>query len=195
MAGVPGTPKAYAIGNTVTFSWSPAVDPEGGISGYELTITGAGAPQVISLGNVTSHTFNGNLGQTVQASVRAINSAGIAGSASPASSSTILLSASGDQDGDGATNASEDLAGTSPLDGSSVLRVTQIDRPAANSVEITWSSVPGIRYEVLAAPDLSQAFANISGPTPITAVVSSTTYTDTSAAPPRRFYSVRVVTP
>jgi len=192
-AGAPGTPKAYAIGNQAVFSWTPASDPEGGISGYELTITGAGAPQVITLGNVTSHTFIGAIGQTLQATVRAINGAGIKGATSMTSSATVLLSATGDQDGDGMANGSEETAGTNPLNGSSVFRVTEITWVSPSSAQLTWSSVPGIQYEVRATTDLSVPFANISGATPIPATGNSTTYLDNSAAESRRFYSVRVV--
>jgi hypothetical protein len=193
--GTPGTPKAYAIGNQAAFSWASASDPEGGIAGYEITITGAGAPQVFTLGNVTSFLFTGAIGQTVQATVRAINNAGIKGAASAASGGTILLSATGDQDGDGMSNGSEDTAGTSPLDHASVFRVTEITRLSPTAVQLTWSSVPGINYEVLATPDLASPFVNISGPTPIPSAGTVTTWPDTAAGGQKKYYQVRVLAP
>jgi hypothetical protein len=195
LAGVPTTPKAYAIGNQVTFSWSPATDPDGGISGYEITVTGAGAPQVFTLGNVTSYTFTGAIGQTVHATIRAINNAGIKGSPTSASSDARLLSVAGDEDGDGMSNGSEETAGTDPLDGVSVFRITRISPQSATAVRLEWSSVAGIRYEVRATSDLAVPFTNVSGPTPITAVGSTTSWTDTAAGDDRKFYQVRVVQP
>ena len=194
VAGVPATPKAYAIGNQAVFSWTPASDPEGGISGYELTITGAGAPQVITLGNVTGYTFTGALGQTVQASIRSINNAGTRSAASAVGGGTILLSATGDADGDGVSNVDEQTAGTDPLSANSIFKITGATRPSANSFQVQWSSVPGIQYEVLASPSLSQTFTNVSGVTPIPATGTTTSYTDPSVGP-RRFYKVRVVAP
>lgn len=194
VAGVPSTPKAYAIGNQATFSWTPASDPEGGISGYEITITGAGAPQVITLGNVTGYTFTGTVGQTLQATIRSINNAGIKSAPSAAGSSTMLLSASGDQDGDGTTNENEQTAGTDPLSATSVFKITGVARLSANSYRVQWNSVPGIQYEVLASPDLLQPFINVSGPTAIPATGTTTSYVDPSSGM-RRFYKVRVVAP
>ena len=69
-----------------------------------------------------------------------------------------------------------------------------IVRPAAGSVQITWTSVPGIQYEVLATTSIGIAFSAISGPTPIPAAGATTSYTDTTSAG-RKFYRIRVVTP
>ena len=190
----PATPKAYAIGNQVTFSWPQVTDPDGGISGYQITITGAGAPQVVTLGNVSGYTFTASYGQTVQATVRAISNAGVLGAASAASSGTVVLDPAGDRDGDGVSNASEEIAGTDPLSSGSVFKITGIVRPAAGSVQITWTSVPGIQYEVLATTSIGIAFSAISGPTPIPAAGATTSYTDTTSAG-RKFYRIRVVTP
>lgn len=57
------------------------------------------------------------------------------------------LNPSADTDGDGASNASESQAGTDPLSGGSVIRVTAITRDAAG-VHLTFPSVPGKRYQV-----------------------------------------------
>ncbi len=188
----PATPKAYAIGNQITFSWPQVSDPDGGISGYQLTITGAGARQVITLGNVSGYTFTANYGQTVRATVRAISNAGVLGAASAASSGTAVLDPAGDQDGDGVSNASEEIAGTDPLSSGSVFKITGIVRPTAGSVQITWTSVPGIHYEVLATASIGIAFSTISGPTPIPAAGATTNYTDIAGGG-QKYYRVRVV--
>ncbi|MEQ1859483.1 MAG: hypothetical protein ABMA13_06070 [Chthoniobacteraceae bacterium] len=193
--GTPATPKAFAIGSQVTFSWTAASDPDGGIAGYQITITGAGGPQVFTLGNVTSFNFTGAEGQVLQASVRAINNAGILGAATPASSGTTLLSAAGDADGDGASNASEDVAGTDPFSTAEVFKVIETERLSASSVRLRWSSVSGVNYEVLASATLDpMSFTVVSGPTPIPATGTTSEFTDTNASVLPRFYKVRVAT-
>lgn len=191
LAGTPSTPKTFAIGNQVTFSWSAASDSEGGISGYEITITGAGAPQVITLGNVTNYTFISSIGQTLQATVKAINNAGIKGAATPASGAVTLLDGAADQDGDGMSNASEDVAGTDPFNAADVFKIGQTTRLDANRVQIVWSSVAGVTYEVWSTPDLTAGFGPISGP--IVATGTTTSFTDTNAPTLPRYYKVRVV--
>ncbi len=197
-AGVPGTPKPYAIGTQVTFSWTAASDSEGGISGYEVVITalGGSTSAVLFEGEVAfnSITVTVPFGQTVTATVRAVNNAGIKSTAVMASAGgTIALDPAGDQDGDGQRNDSEDFAGTSPLDSASLFKIVQAKRLSASSVQLTWSSVAGRQYEVLATPSLAQAFINISGATPLPATGATTSYTDSTATGGTRFYKVRVV--
>ena len=197
-AGVPGTPKPYAIGTQVTFSWTVASDPEGGISGYHVVISTLpnGAGMVLFDGTAAggSKTVTAAFGQTLYALVRAINNAGIeSATASSSAGGTIALDPAGDQDGDGQRNDSEDFAGTSPLDGASLFKIVQAARLSASSVQLTWSSVPGKQYEVLATGSLAQTFLNISGATPIPAAGATTTYTDGSATGGTKFYKVRVL--
>ncbi len=197
-AGAPGTPKPYAIGTQVTFSWTAASDPEGGISGYHVVISTLpiGAGTVLFDGNVTtpSKTVTASFGQTLFATMKAVNNAGIESSTASASSGgTIALDPADDQDGDGQRNDSEDLAGTSPLDSASLFKIVQTTRLSASSVQLTWSSVPGKQYEVLATGNLAQAFVNISGATPLPAAGATTAYTDTGATGAAKFYKVRVV--
>ena len=94
---------------------------------------------------------------------------------------------------DGQRNDSEDLAGTNPLDGASIFFVVLTARLSATEVRITWSSVAGRQYEVLATTDLAVAFGNLSGPAPIPATGASTSYTDTAAGGAAKFYRVRIV--
>ena len=197
-AGAPGTPKPYAIGTQVTFSWTAASDPEGGISGYRVVISTLpnGAGTVLFDGNVTgaSKTVTAAFGQTLYATVKAVNNAGIESTAASSSAGgTIALDPAGDQDGDGQRNDSEDLAGTSPLDSAALFKIVQTTRLSASSVQLTWSSVAGKQYEVLATGNLAQAFVNISGVTPLPATGATTNYTDNAATGAAKFYKVRVV--
>ncbi len=195
VAGQPGAPKAYAIGTSATFTWTPASDPEGGISGYRLIVgTSLGGSDVFNgvVGNVTSRSVTGLTGQTLYARVVSINNAGIEGGASSESVPVTLLAAAGDEDGDGMVNEAEDIAGTDPFDGASVLKVTSTDRPSASSFTVTWSSVPGKMYRVQASPDLVTAFGDITGNLPASGG-ATTEFTDPGAGAGRKFYRVRVV--
>ena len=196
--GAPGTPKPYAIGTQVTFSWAAASDPEGGISGYHVVIStlpnGAGTVLFDGSAPGASKTVTAAFGQTLYATVKAVNNAGIQSTAASASGGgTIALDPAGDQDGDGQRNDSEDLAGTSPLDSASFFKIVQTTRLSASSVQLIWSSVPGRQYEVLAASGVAQTFGNISGATPIPAAGATTTYTDIGATGGAKFYKIRIV--
>ena len=194
-AGPPGTPKAYAIGNNVTFAWNAASDPEGGISGYNVIIgTTPGGSDIFS-GFIqgTSKTVTGSFGQTLYAQVTSSNNAGIAGPSSASNGGTILLDPAGDQDGDGMANAAEDAAQTSPLDASSIFKVTSVNRGPAGAVTLSWTSVPGVTYRVQWTSDLTAGFGGApeeSGG--IQATAATTAYTDSSAAGARKFYRVIV---
>jgi len=89
----PSAPKAYALGASATFSWTPLVDPDGGISAYHIQVgTSPGASNVFdtTLAGTTVAATN-TYGQTLYARVSAINNAGIEGPFSPSSAGTILL--------------------------------------------------------------------------------------------------------
>ena len=195
--GLPTTPKPYALGTQVTFSWTGAVDAEGGISGYHVTIylPGPGAVLFDGIVSGTSKTITASLGQTLLCTVRAVNNAGIESAASTSAGGTILLDPIADRDGDGASNEAEDIAHTNPLDPASVFRIVSITRPSATSTQITWNSAPGVEYEILATTNLAVAFTNISGPTPILATGATTSWTDNAALVSPRYYKVRVVLP
>ena len=68
----------YAIGTAATFTWNPVTDPIGGISGYVLLVgTSPGASNVFvgNVGNVTNYTVTGAYGQTLYATLEAVNNA------------------------------------------------------------------------------------------------------------------------
>ena len=145
------------------------------------------------VGNVTSYTIsNATLGQTLYARVDAINNAGIEGPLSTVSSAVPVLDPNGDADGDGVSNAAEDLAGTNPLDPTSVFHVQSVTRSASsNAVQITWSSVAGKRYEVDFSPDLiTGTYTAISSTITATGSTTSFSHQPTTAA---GFYRVKIV--
>jgi hypothetical protein len=185
----PGTPRPYAIGQSVTFSWPPAVEPEGGVSAYHLRVgTSAGGSNVLdSIITGNSVTVTNNYGATLYAVVGVVNNAGIEGPFSASSPGTILLDPNGDYDGDGMTNAAEDLAGTNPLDPSSALRILSL----ANGNLVSWSSVSNKTYRVLAATDLQTGFVPVSGV--ITAVSSTASFLDGQATNAHKFYRITVL--
>jgi hypothetical protein len=200
LGGTPGTPKTYSLGPAVTFSWSPASDPIGGIAGYRVTIStqpnGAGTVLFDGIVSAPEKAITGTPGETLYATVKTINSAGIeSSSASTSAGGTILLDPLADHDGDGAGNADEDTAGTDLFDPNSVFVIVSIQRLNATTVRLTWSSVAGRDYEVLASPDLFAPYVKISGPSPIAASGVTTAYDDTTAPGAENFYKVRVLLP
>lgn len=95
--------------------------------------------------------------------------------------------AAGDPDGDGFTNLQEYLAGTDPKDPASLLRLTQL---SGGGQIITWTSVPGRNYQVLAAAGFGSAFSPVSGT--ITAFGGTTSFTNPAPASARQFYRVQL---
>ncbi|HUF63873.1 MAG TPA: LamG-like jellyroll fold domain-containing protein [Verrucomicrobiales bacterium] len=59
----------------------------------------------------------------------------------------VVVDPGADDDGDGQSNAAEEIAGTDPNDASSVFRVDGVER-VTDGVEIRWSSVDGKSYSV-----------------------------------------------
>ena len=187
--GIPGTPKPYVIGTNATFAWSAASDPEGGIAGYRVAIgTTPGGSNLFS-GTITgtSRSASGAFGQTLYATVWAINNAGIESPAAGPSAGTIVLSATGDNDADGMSNGDEDFAATNPLDPNSVLRILSL----STGNLLTWTSVSNKTYRVLATGDAATNFTPISGV--ITATTTTASYLDLPATNAQRFYRVNVL--
>ena len=193
----PASAKGYALGTTATFNWTAVTDTLGGISGYRLIVSTdpAGKNVIFNglVGNVTSYTItNAAPGETLYAQVDALNNAGVEGPLSTASAGTPVLDPNGDADGDGVTNAAEDLAGTNPLDPASYFHVQSVMRSSTNgNVQVTWSSVPGKSYQVQFSPDLSAGSF-----TAISSVINATAATTTYLAQPSTkngFYRVTIV--
>ena len=188
----PATPvalAAYVVGTNVTFTWSAVTDSEGGVSGYHVIIgtTPGGSNVFDGIISATSKIGTGNYGETLYARVSAINNAGIEGGSSAMSAGIILLDPAADTDGDGMSNGSEEIAGTNPLDATSALRILNL----TTGNLLTWSSVSGKTYQVLASPGLGTNFDPISGV--ITAISTTANHLDSSATNSVRLYRVGVL--
>jgi hypothetical protein len=151
----------YAIGTSGSFSWVPNGGADDHIAGWEVEVMDDSSTVVATVSlpaGTTSYSFTGVAGGIYRAKVTAVSAAGIA-STTPGQSSAgppnpgsptspvMLLAAGADQDGDGQGNADEEAAGTNPLLGSSVFRVTGILRDGGN-VEVSFSSVAGKSYQL-----------------------------------------------
>ena len=184
----PATPTAIVAGTNATFSWAALVDPDGGVSGYHIIIgtTPGGSNVFNGIITTTNQAASGSYGSTLYAKVSAINNAGIEGAFS-GNGNALLLDPAADNDGDGMSNGAELFAGTDPFDANSVLRIVSFT--AGNLV--SWSSVSGKVYQVLATPALTTSLAPISGS--ITASVSVTSFPDPTATNVNKFYRVQVL--
>jgi subtilisin family serine protease len=101
-----------------------------------------------------------------------------------------------DWDGDGATNLQEFLAGTSPTDAASGLRVSAESRSVSgNAFSLTWPAVPGKTYQVWAGDAPDGPWQSTLPNSLVTAFSGQTsvTYTDTTVlGVTRRFYRIEV---
>ncbi|MEO5715603.1 MAG: alpha-amylase family glycosyl hydrolase [Luteolibacter sp.] len=196
----PGAPAAdlalfgAVIGNQVTFSWSAASDPDGGVSGFYLQIgtTPGGFDLFNAQTTATSQSVTVPYGTTLYARVQQINTAGIYGPYSSASAAVQSLDPAADADGDGQSNASEQTAGTNPLSNSSVLKATAT-AISGNDVIVTVATVPGKSYQLETSTTLAPlSWSNLNSP--VTATGPSTVFTHTGGAGDgKRFYRARVV--
>ncbi len=107
---------------------------------------------------------------------------------------TVAVARSGDptdSDGDGVPNWLEVLAGTNPYDPNSFLRVTGL--VSGNPVELSWSSVPGKVYQVLATTNWAYPMAPIpNAVVPADPSNSVTHWFDSSPDPTNKFYRIQV---
>jgi glycosidase len=191
----------YEIGSSGTFTWVSNAGPDDNVTSWLVEVfDGDGDPVAAATVAAAQYTFNGTPGETYRARITAISVAGIASSApgqsdagapNPGSTTTAvqLLSAAGDQDGDGESNADEQAAGTNPLSAASVFRVTGVLRNGG-SVEVSFSSVAGLTYQLETSTTLLDGSWSDTG-VPLEAVGASSMI----SAPVdggRRFYRVRV---
>lgn len=184
---------AYVVGNSATFTWAAAPDPDGGVSGFHLQVgtTPAGSEVFNATSSSTSQTVTGlAYGSVIHARVSQLNNAGIEGPFSSTSAAIEVLDPAADRDGDGQSNAAEQSAGTNPLDSASVLKATAISR-SGNDVLVTVSTIAGKTYQFETSTTLG-SWSPL-GSTVI-ATGPSTTFTHTNGAgETRRFYRARVV--
>ncbi|MGA2683834.1 MAG: choice-of-anchor Q domain-containing protein [Verrucomicrobiota bacterium] len=86
-----------------------------------------------------------------------------------------------DSDDDGMNNWQEWIAGTDPLDPTSVLKLTSIVPNGVSGTTVTWESVSGITYYLQRGTDLGAQPAFTTIQTNITGQPITTSYTDTTA--------------
>jgi hypothetical protein len=99
-----------------------------------------------------------------------------------------------DPDGDGESNLRESIAGTSPLDPLSALKIRSIIRDFFGAQTITWPSVAGKFYRIRYTDNMVMPFSQLPGAEILPSGGTNTSYTDASAAGlARRFYRVEVL--
>ncbi|HXD01440.1 MAG TPA: alpha-amylase family glycosyl hydrolase [Verrucomicrobiae bacterium] len=158
----PTTPGSYVLGNSVTFTWLPASDPEGGVSGYEVMVgTSPGASDVFNgIVEGTSLTVTNVYGATLYAEVSAINNAGIQGPSSASSAGVILVD--------------PNWIPVLTMQGNNVLN---------------WTSVSGKKYQVWSTTNLGTPFTTIGG---VITATGPTTQTTNTLPDSTRFYRVQL---
>jgi hypothetical protein len=93
-----------------------------------------------------------------------------------------------DVDGDGLDNLSEQTAGTSPVDSSSRLVITDQRFISPTNFQIQWASTVDKTYDV----QVSTTMTNWSAVTNMMAITPTTTWTDTGVGAGNKFYRVRI---
>jgi hypothetical protein len=112
---------------------------------------------------------------------------------------TTNINPNADPDGDGMSNYEEYLAGTSPVNGSSYLHITQYGTsPTGTSATLTWTSVPTRFYYIQETLSLSPTNwidnnVGLISPAPSPATTTTSSITDTAA--PDRFYRIQALRP
>jgi Matrixin/Carboxypeptidase regulatory-like domain len=97
-----------------------------------------------------------------------------------------------DPDGDGFTNAQEDMAGTNPVDARSVPRVQSMRLDAAGAT-ITWPSATERRYQVLKRSPINGIRGWQPVGSPVIATGDQTQFTDTTASGDFQFYRIEAL--
>ena len=180
----------YEIGTQATFDWDDVpADSEGVVPHYEVTVIINSGEPTTYITTESQFTASASEGNQVSISVRAVNpnAPENKGPTSSQSQGVKLLSASGDEDGDGWSNTDEKTAGTNPRDNSSRFEVASQTLESNGDVTVTWSPVVGKTYKVESRTNLvtgdwfDEAIGQTSG-----------TWTDTNPDPVKKFYRIVV---
>jgi hypothetical protein len=96
-----------------------------------------------------------------------------------------------DPDGDGMNNQAEQIAGTSPVSATSLLKLESLTQNASGTT-IRWKSVAGKRYQVYARSQIVGAAWQPLG-APVTASGATAQYFEAGATNALKFYRVQVL--
>jgi glycosidase len=183
LTGAPTTSSSITANGTTTVTWNAVNDPEGLTPTYRVTASNGSTVETTS----TSASFPGLTPGTYTFTVTALNPNDPSKTSTPSSPSPSVRSlySTGDDDGDGQTNADELIAGTDPLNPSSRFQIESI-LSTIDGIELKWTPVLGRTYTVEARQDLSSG-------TWISVATGLTTgsYTDSSSLPSKKFYRLK----
>ena len=184
VSGSPTTSSSTTADGTTTVSWNEVTDPEGLTPTYRVTASNGSTVETTS----TSVSFPGLTPGAYTFTVTAINPNDPSKTSTPSSPSPSVrsLSSTGDEDGDGQTNADELIAGTDPLNANSRFEIETIVATPTGTT-LTWTRVVGRTYTVEARDDLSSGVW-----VPIANGLTNDTYTDSVISPSRKFYRLVV---
>ena len=195
--GQPSMPHvyAYAVGTDVLFNWVDVASDAGGVvPSYAVTVTINGSETGTFITTESTYTVTASIGDQVSVSVKAVNPdyPSNAGPASTSSNTVKALLATADEDGDGRNNASEEAAGTNPLDAASVFVTKSIVANGAD-YDVTFSTVIGRYYHLETSSDLgdTDSWTIVDGNS-LAAGASMTLKHTGGSAGMRQFYRVRV---
>jgi len=184
VSGSPTISSSITANGTTTLSWNAVNDPEGLTPTYRVTASNGSTVETTS----TSVSFPGLPPGTYTFTVTALNPNDLSKTSTPSSPSPSVrsLSSTGDEDGDGQTNADELIAGTDPLNANSRFEIETIVATPTGTT-LTWTRVVGRTYTVEARDDLSSGVW-----VPIANGLTTGSYTDSAGLPSKRFYRLAV---
>ncbi len=183
----PDTPVsagAYVIGTSATFTWGTSAFTNDDVADF-FTVNGTVQATTASI------TLTGNIGDNLTAAVTATSTAGFTSPSSLTSTPVKLISAGGDEDGDGFSNAEENTAGTNALDGASYFRITSF-AGSEGGVSVTVDGVLGKNYRLWTSTSLqADEWVQVGDPKPGTGNPLIFTHTPGSGEL-KRFYRIGV---
>jgi hypothetical protein len=146
----------YVLGGRIAVSWTGFGDNLSGIAGYYYSLTDGGGTTNGQWTTAASGLVSGAIpDRTNQVYVWAVDQAGGVGRA--AFTPVLVLSPTGDYDGDGLANADEEVAGTAADDASRTLALTaRTGAGAASNAIFGWAATSNRIYSVWRRDSLDQ---------------------------------------